>query len=1035
MKNNMTRPAIQNTNPPAQINIEGNHASTINQVAQPTTNAQHMNSQSVNMQPADAQPQSSQPLLGHTQQITTSNQQGIERNEVGVQQDTARQKDALPFPRQAFLQHYSSINLPELVNSWGNFKRWLSANPSAIPPSNRAKLLEMQNQHWQVWLQNKQQRDIGKQNQQSTTASQSIPQPAQQQLNSQALAQQMRTCITEGLVKSTNNNIPQIAVITSQEIEAFRSNWATKNPNAINKPNDSNIGNHLLSQRKERLQKQYPLVVQYIMNAQQRLRQQMQLNESQGGALRSQHQGGQPGNTGHLNQTQVVQVPVNVLQAGDRMNMQIPQQLALPAQVANDQAEMMAASSVNNLSVPQQLPPQNQFLQLPTTPGSHFQQAFPRPTPQQLTIMTPEQRALTEAQLRARAQLHRPQMTAHTPTTAEAPRPQIMPLNLSNPERELRFKMIVQEMHNDQQHRPFLPLSPEVRQQMSIRLSGYLQSSSELERAIKPFFLVYGKEDLLRQLVNSVSSLSALKSQCQMLMVGQARTLKQQRLDTKEFSILPNEMDDHIMKIRKTYETYQMLMKTSMQGQLQQRQQQQRQQQQQHQPQPQQVLQGQPHVTPKESMVATSVHVDSAVPSVELSPLASSNKSSIRRPSSQRRPSAKAPPAPTSGQPPFSFHTPPPHGMPLYAPSDIPMTLNLPANKKRKAPLMQPQQVEAPVVTKDQSSQSAPQRSQLPKPAVQSIPSAPSWPLKCPIPDCVHAVVGFQTEEELSLHKTGAHEYNDNPLAFCLAQMRKALALDGQGNPMEISKGGDMKDIKPSLLHKFEVTTPSAIIMSRGTTQQSDFKASAPAIGSVQTPQARSQNVLHNIKAERSPVAVAKDPWAASQVAPGTILAAFANLDPLPFAGLSDVADKSIARPSPPVSTPSNTPDSGKDSRPSEQSLSFDLRSWNPFPQYGSRTQAPTGQATRTTDLKVAGAMKKEAEQAQTKELENGDKKRMKMTPPQATPQSEQPPFPMLGPISGLDPATAEEDLSNAFMPYWDTFDVEDDHPWVDFGT
>ena len=498
------------------------------------------------------------------------------------------------------------------------------------------------------------------------------------------------------------------------------------------------------------------------------------------------------------------------------------------------------------------------------------------------------------------------------------------------------------------------------------------------------------------------------------------------------------------MKIRKTYEMYQMLVKSSVQGQLQQRQQQQHQQQQAvpvaQQPQSQQVLQGQQHLTPKESMVAPSVHVDSAIPSVELSPPASSNKSSIRRPSTQRRPSTKAPPAPTSGQPPFSFHTPPPHGTPLYAPSDIPMTLNLPANKKRKAPLLQPQQVEAPVVTKDQALGPAPQRSQPPKPAVQSIPSAQSWPLKCPIPDCMHASIGFQTEGELSLHKTEAHDYNDNPLAFCLAQMRKALALDGRGNPAaaETGKGGETMDTKPSLLPKFEINTPSAIIMSRGTPQQSsDFKASASAI---QTPQTRSQVVKHNIKAERSPGAVTRDPWAASQIAPDTILAVFADVDPLPFAGLSDAVTKSMPGPSPPTSTPSNTPDSGKDSRPSEKSLSFDLRSWNPFPEYGSRNSAAAAamQAVSTTDLKAAaGAVKKEVEQTQAhaKELENGDKKRVKMTPPQVTPLSEQPPFPIIGPTTGLDPVTAEEDLRDAFMPYWDTFDVEDDRPWIDYGT
>lgn len=471
--------------------------------------------------------------------------------------------------------------------------------------------------------------------------------------------------------------------------------------------------------------------------------------------------------------------------------------------------------------------------------------------------------------------------------------------------------------------------------------------------------------------------------------------LKQQKPDA--FTVSPAELNDHIMRVRKVFEAYTTQLQNASQRE---------------QPIPQALPQP---IQIKNEAVAPSTHAD-AVPSVELSPGLIQ-----RKPSLQRKTGTKPPAAPTSAQAPYSFRTPPPHGTPVYAPTDIPITLNLPANKKRKV-----QDTTKPSTPQATASMNASQQSLTPSARAaasqaveQQLPAAPDLPFKCPIPDCDFEITGFQTPDERDQHASGVHGYKDDALEFCLAQMRKMLCLDEQGHASEKTKTVAIKkELKP---------TPSAF---------SKLATSPPAeLFSTPKPQPPATTAIAADGASKKPTPDTKPPstpdaWTASAMSPSTLLAVFANLveDPLASLEPSPTNPRGPSLPSPPLSTPGHTPDSDKDSHPSEKSLSFDLLAWDPFPQYshgGVDGGMDVDADAEAIAIKVEGAPTEEA-------APGGDAKRVKLTPPAAPGKQQQHEQPVLGPRSGLD--DDEDEVGEAFARYWDEVNVADENAWFDYG-
>lgn len=130
-------------------------------------------------------------------------------------------------------------------------------------------------------------------------------------------------------------------------------------------------------------------------------------------------------------------------------------------------------------------------------------------------------------------------------------------------------------------------------------------------------------------------------------------------------------------------------------------------------------------------------------------------------------------------------------GAPIYpSPSSFdPSNMRVPQPGKRRKLSQQPKEdataaakahppePEAPSqVNKELPHKATQPQAQLPQ---QDLPPPKvDLPFKCPIPGCEYETVGFDTQEKGDLHAKSRHQYDGNPLAFCLGALKKALNLE-----------------------------------------------------------------------------------------------------------------------------------------------------------------------------------------------------------------------------------------------------------------
>lgn len=143
-------------------------------------------------------------------------------------------------------------------------------------------------------------------------------------------------------------------------------------------------------------------------------------------------------------------------------------------------------------------------------------------------------------------------------------------------------------------------------------------------------------------------------------------------------------------------------------------------------------------------------------------------------------PRDQAPAAPTSDKPPFSFESPQPRGdgVPKYNERPNELTrdnLKLPANKRLKkndataSPVNTPPKLPTVAATPP-----GPKLASPPMPRVEPL-------LSCPEPACAKKT--FSTAEALQSHTEEFHREKDpeDPLAYCLENVRRGLGLDNSG--------------------------------------------------------------------------------------------------------------------------------------------------------------------------------------------------------------------------------------------------------------
>lgn len=349
-----------------------------------------------------------------------------------------------------------------------------------------------------------------------------------------------------------------------------------------------------------------------------------------------------------------------------------------------------------------------------------------------------------------------------------------------------------------------------------------------------------------------------------------------------------------------------------------------------------------------------------------------------RKPSTQKARAAAKATAPSQVQPEFLIGAASPQGTPLYHSNTgfQAANLQLPPPKKRRQNDRSESLTSTPLLGITGAPTTAiPMVEQPPKtlPATakaeivkmeEAAPAKTIHPFKCPIPHCDLHVIGMESQGEVDKHAAEAHDYHGDALAWCLANMQRALGLDSNGKILKdapkvttdnsTSTDGKVADQASSRLVvasvKNEMLTPGATPMSRAPTTQAGIKVETPSNNSLKTPQTgfkpgspetsgnamkRTASVLvDNMRTPSTgapkPQTPPEDLWAKSLVRPEAIAYAFSGLEG--FTSFENI-------PSPPPVVWADTPESGESSAsavPSNRSsttsaVRVTMADWDPF--------------------------------------------------------------------------------------------------------
>jgi hypothetical protein len=294
----------------------------------------------------------------------------------------------------------------------------------------------------------------------------------------------------------------------------------------------------------------------------------------------------------------------------------------------------------------------------------------------------------------------------------------------------------------------------------------------------------------------------------------------------------------------------------------------------------------------------------------------------------------QAPAAPTTDRPPanpFTASSPRPDGVPKYNDNAYQLTpdkLNLPATKRRKGN-------QTPVTSDAAAKAVAATAASPPKPASPQATREENT-FKCPVSGCVPGRKGFPDLDALNRHKEEDHREKDpeDPLSFCLGEVRKALGLDEKGKMKERSpnmeRGGSSQAMKFSASSqgrtpniKAESSTP----MSRVATNNQAATGAPPtphgSDGKAGTPRPGLGKVLGG-NASKEPLTPPPDLWAGTGLTPAELSAIFPTMEDLQ----SSLSVSSL--------TPASTLSSSKSEKNS--------------PKTGEQVNADTGPEIRASD-------------------------------------------------------------------------------------
>ncbi|KAF1972033.1 hypothetical protein BU23DRAFT_469615 [Bimuria novae-zelandiae CBS 107.79] len=595
--------------------------------------------------------------------------------------------DPQAFPPSA-LNAQIRQTLPQEIKTWAQLKSWVQQNPNLTPGVDSQKLLLLQVLHFQDYLRQSQQGMPGQRPSQPSNNMGPIAPPAQ---------------MTPGSVPARTPqqqpNMPQFgpAQVTPAELQQWRQRLPPNQAGIT----DEHLRNAIMTQKVKHHQQQQAAMLS-MQNQ----------NRNQGQPPAALPGRGPQATRPPSAQNQPAQATPQPRPAGQ------PAQPAQPnAQINNNKGVKRPNEDGTDGGIEGQ--PSNAAPQAPAMVPSRSQQG-PNLTQEQMSKLGPQQQA----------QMHANLMKAQDASNKQPQAPGLLSqeeiaAKMRDPEREKKFKMMIQQEESKLPKGEVLSISPEARTRLQLLIREKLPHIKKVEQALRIFMVSYESPESEKVARTVLRSRILLLRQ---LSPSDGTLHPQLTLSEAEFDNAIRHILSFVGKVMSRMANHQQAhAKTGQQNQ----QQSQR---------------------------------DQAVPQL--------NAANLKQLEQQQR-QQKAPPAPTVTQPPFQIGGgASPQGAPKYFPGAKTLThLSLPEKKRQKMdPSSQtstPASKQSPRIGSGKGTSPDLKRQTIQKPT-----------FRCKFPDCEYSMRGFDTQAELDTHISHIHTKIDDPVQFAIESMAEYVGVD-----------------------------------------------------------------------------------------------------------------------------------------------------------------------------------------------------------------------------------------------------------------
>ncbi|KAK7183250.1 hypothetical protein DPSP01_011806 [Paraphaeosphaeria sporulosa] len=612
------------------------------------------------------------------------------------------------FPPSALNAQIRQI-LPPDVKTWAQLKNWTQQNPNLTPGVDSQKLLLLQVLHFQ---------DLMKQSQQGGMPGQRPQQPPNG-MGPIAPPAQMTPGAVPNRTPQQQPNMPNLGPVqvTPQEMQAWRQRLPPQQANAT----DDQLRNFIMQQKlNARRQQQASMLT---------LQQTQQRNQ------------GQPQAPMVGQGAQATRPPSVQAQAG---------QAAPPAKPAGQPAQPTLPNTQGNM---------NKGIKRPNEDGADAGTgAQPANAAPQAPAMVPSgsqqgagltQEQMSKMDVRQQAQMRANLMKAQDASNKQAQPPRLpsqeeLAAKLREPDRERKFKMMIQQEESKLPKAQVQPISPDVRATLQQTIKEKLPHIKKVEQALRIFLISYESpesENLARTVIKARILL------LRQLNPGDGTLHPELTLTESEFHMNIRHILSFVGKVMSRMASQQAQAKPGQPNQQQ--------------PQP---------------------------PAPQL------NAANLKIVEQQQR-QQKAPPAPTASQPPFQLGGASPSGAPKYFEGAKQLThLSLPEKKRQK---MDPNSQTSTPASK-QSPRISSSKGNSPEIKRQAPPATQKPTFRCRFSECDYAVRGFDTQAELDTHVSHIHSKIDDAVQFALDAMAEYVDVDPKTGQPKQDPAAAARNSKPA---------------------------------------------------------------------------------------------------------------------------------------------------------------------------------------------------------------------------------------------